>query len=506
MSARATVERERERKFDAADDVQIPDLDGVSVVDGSTVTLTATYWDTADRRLLRWGHTLRHRRASDVSEDGWTLKLAVPSKSSKGDVDRQEVSLPGSPQFPPARLRSLVGGVVRGEPLERIATITTDRRRVELAGQDSEDRAAVEVSDDRVSSTVDRAKGTSFRQIEVEAKAPAAGPLLDAMSESLTKAGARPTTSSKLAMVLDGPVDPEIVAPKARPKMSIEDLARVAVAWGTMKLIENDPAARLGTDPEPIHQARVATRRLRSDLKTLEPLLSATRVEGFREELAWVGGLFGSVRDLDVLIERVDEAASRLPDERDTVPAIVDALQEDRRVRHVELVDALGSPRYRHLLDELVEASGSPPLAAGVDGQRRVRPALRRLAGKTWRRLARAVKRLDADPSDEDLHEIRKRAKRARYAAELSAGVLGKDADKLAGRLEDLQDVLGELQDAVVAEQRLRSIARDRLESGVAFTAGTLACAERDTRSEARDAWRAVWTSARAKRLRRWLR
>jgi CHAD domain-containing protein len=506
MNTMETIERERERKFDVTDDVEIPDLDGVSVVDGSNVTLTATYWDTPDRRLLRWGHTLRHRRASDGSEDGWTLKLAVPSKSSKGDVDREEVSVPGSPGYPPARLRSLVGGVVRKERLGRIATITTDRRRVELAGQGSEDRAAVEVSDDRVSSTVDRAPGAAFRQIEVEAKAPAADPLLDAMSESLTKAGARPTTSSKLAMVLDGPVEPEIVVPDARPKMSIEDLARVAVGSGTMKLIENDPAARLGSDPEPIHQARVATRRLRSDLKTLEPLLSATRVEWLREELAWVGGLFGAVRDLDVLIERMDELAGRFPEERDTAPALVEALREDRRVRHVELVDALGSPRYRHLLDELVAASSSPPLAAGVDGQRRVRSPLRKLARKTWRRLARAVKRLDVDPSHEDLHEIRKRAKRARYAAELSAGVLGKGADRLAGRLEDLQDVLGELQDAVVAEQRLRSMARDRLGSGAAFTAGTLACAERDARSEARDGWQAVWRSARAKRLRRWLR
>jgi CHAD domain-containing protein len=500
------IERERERKFDVTDDVEIPDLDGVSILDGSSVTLTATYWDTPGRRLLRWGHTLRHRRASDGSEDGWTLKLAVPSKSSKGDVDREEISVPGSPHFPPAALRSLVRGIVRTERLDHIATITTERRRVELAGWGSEERTAVEVSDDRVSSTVGRAPAAAFRQIEVEAKAPAADPLLDAMSESLTKAGATPTTSSKLARVLDGSVDPEIVVPEERPKTSIEDLARVAVGSGTVQLIQNDPAARLGSDPEPIHQARVATRRLRSDLKTLEPLLSAARVEWLREELAWVGGLFGAVRDLDVLIVRVDELAGGLPEERDTAPAIVEALRKDRRVRHLELVDALGSPRYLHLLEELVEASSSPPLAAGVNGRRRVRSHLRTLVRKTWRRLAGAVERLDADPSDEDLHEIRKRAKRARYAAELSAGVLGKGADKFAGRLERLQDVLGELQDAVIAERRLRLLARDRLESGPAFAAGTLGCAEREARADARDGWRNVWKAARAKRLRRWLR
>jgi hypothetical protein len=49
----ATIEHER--KFDVPDDVAIEDLGDVLVLDGSTVTLTATYWDTPDRRLLRWG-------------------------------------------------------------------------------------------------------------------------------------------------------------------------------------------------------------------------------------------------------------------------------------------------------------------------------------------------------------------------------------------------------------------------------------------------------------------
>src|SRR6266550_3233987 len=67
----ATEMVERERKFEAPDIVEIPDVPGISVVDDSDVRLTATYWDTVHRRLLRWGHTLRHRRASDGSEGRW---------------------------------------------------------------------------------------------------------------------------------------------------------------------------------------------------------------------------------------------------------------------------------------------------------------------------------------------------------------------------------------------------------------------------------------------------
>ncbi len=85
---------ERERKFDATARLQIPDVAGTSVVDRSEVRLTATYWDTVSRRLLRWGHTLRHRRASDGLEDRWTLagrigdNLATRTASSDRRGDR----------------------------------------------------------------------------------------------------------------------------------------------------------------------------------------------------------------------------------------------------------------------------------------------------------------------------------------------------------------------------------------------------------------------------------
>ena len=86
---------QRERTFEAADEVKIPDVAGTSTVDRSRVRLTATYWDTVHRRLLRWGHTLSHRRAADGSEDRWTLKLAIPSRK-KGDSQARRGSRPWS--------------------------------------------------------------------------------------------------------------------------------------------------------------------------------------------------------------------------------------------------------------------------------------------------------------------------------------------------------------------------------------------------------------------------
>ena len=124
------------------------------------------------------------------------------------------------------------------------------------------------------------------------------------------------------------------------------------------------------------------------------------------------------------------------------------------------------------------------------------------LVRRSWRHLARAVEQLGSDPADAALHEIRKRAKRARYAVELAVSALDADADVLADKLADLQDVLGDLQDAVVAEERLATLVRDgRLASGAAFAAGELACTMGHTRADARDRWLAAWKTARRKEL-----
>jgi inorganic triphosphatase YgiF len=154
---------ERERKFEATDELKIPDVAGTSVVDRSNVRLTATYWDTVSRRLLRWGHTLRHRRASDGSEDRWTLKLAIRSRKKKGELHRVEVNVAGRRLYPPPEIRDLARAIVRRAVLRPIAMVITERQRIELAGGEPTER--VELSDDHVSSIVGLHQGPAFRQM-----------------------------------------------------------------------------------------------------------------------------------------------------------------------------------------------------------------------------------------------------------------------------------------------------------------------------------------------------
>ena len=499
----ATETVEHERKFEATERIEIPDIPGASVVSRSDVRLTATYWDTVQRRLLRWGHTLRHRRASDGSEDRWTLKLSIPSRKKDGELRRIEAHVPGGGLYPPPAIRALARAVLRRAVLAPIATIVTERHRVELADDASADR--VELSDDRVSSVIGLRRGPAFRQIEVESVGSDGDGLTDEVASALVGAGAIPTDASKLATVLGNtPPPPEIEIPPKDADMSIRDVLRFAIGSGGSRLIENDPVARIGADPEAIHQARVATRRLRSDLKTLQSLLDGTTVEWLRDELRWVGELLGSVRDSDVMIGRVRELEDQLRLERGASRSIVAELEHDRHEGHAALVEALASRRYVVLIGELIAAASDPPLADGIDGDARARPAVRKLVRKDWRRVSRAVKELAADPDDAALHEIRKRAKRARYGAELAAAALGDDTDELAERLADVQDVLGDLQDSVVADERLTALVRSgRVEGMTAFAAGKLACAIGNMGSDARERWPAVWDAARAKRLRR---
>jgi len=482
---------EREAKFEIPDDFEMPSLG--RAVERSSVKLSARYWDTADHRLLRWGQTLRYRQASDGSEDGWTLKVGAPREATAagGVLERQELDGRGPPDEPPPRLAALVLGITRGEPLRPIATLET-AREVQLLG-------AVEVSDDRVSSSIDGRPGPAFRQIEVEAKGPGSDPLITELSDRLIRAGATRTTAAKLETVLGGRPEPEVVVPPLRSDSRSEVVVRYALARSVLRLMGEDPKIRAGSDADPIHDARVATRRLRSDLKTLEPYLAP--VERLREELGWLGGLLGAVRDLDVLVERMGARIRELPDaDRGASAPILAMLEDDRRRCRSELLEGLRSERYLELLDELIGASRTPPMADPTD-HRRARPLLRRVIRKAWRRTARAVDRLDRSPPDAALHEIRKRAKRARYAAELGRDVFGKPAGRFAKRLTDVQDGLGELQDAVVAEERLRSL---RLPNDSTFVAGVLVCGERAARARARDRWPRLWKAAETKRYRRW--
>jgi CHAD domain-containing protein len=197
-------------------------------------------------------------------------------------------------------------------------------------------------------------------------------------------------------------------------------------------------------------------------------------------ELKWLGSVLGGVRDLDVLLERLRAASAELdPADRAAAGRLLRSLDRQRsRVRRT-LLKALDGNRYAVLLDRF-EAM----LAELEPGTRKL--TLDARAARQLKKLERAVDLIDAEPADTVLHDLRKRGKRVRYAHELSGG------KTVVRRAKELQDVLGEHQDSVVAEERLRALSHDA-PPDQALAAGLLVERERARRAEARASWRAAW-------------
>jgi CHAD domain-containing protein len=284
---------------------------------------------------------------------------------------------------------------------------------------------------------------------------------------------------------------------------TVEDLVRSVLANGAGRLVEADPVVRTGKDPEGVHQARVATRRLRSDLRTLRPLVERSWSEHLRDELRWIGGLLGRVRDADVLGRLLEEHAATLrPGQHARATSLIRELDHRRADDRTTLLDAMNSTRYHDLLEQLEAAAARPRLseADGGESPKAARVA-DRLVRKAWKRLHRQVERIPVDaPSDAELHEVRKRAKRARYALEAVAPIVGKSASRTARRLESLQDVLGEHQDAVVAAAWIEAAAERSTDVETAFVAGELAETFAASRRRTRDEWTREWRKARRAR------
>ncbi|MDP9073786.1 MAG: CHAD domain-containing protein, partial [Actinomycetota bacterium] len=149
---------------------------------------------------------------------------------------------------------------------------------------------------------------------------------------------------------------------------------------------------------------------------------------------------------------------------------------------------------------------GAPfPLAVPL-GERRAADVLPALVAKPWKQLKRAVDALGDDPPDEALHEVRILAKRMRYAAEAVAGVIGKPARLMASAVAEVQGVLGDMQDAVVAETWLRQHVTTNSSTAQALVAGQLVMVQRQQQAASRQGWAHPWRAASRRRLRAWLK
>ena len=218
----------------------------------------------------------------------------------------------------------------------------------------------------------------------------------------------------------------------------------------------------LGDDPSPevVHDVRVATRRLRTALRSFSSLvdLDAEARTEVEEDLRWLAGLLSGVRDADILRQNLDQELAALPDELVMGPVreeIATTLSDERRAALAELAAEQDSPRYRQIRETVSRWLITPPLTddAGQQIEDQGREILARRRRQARRRLATA----SVDPTQ--AHEARKAVKRLRYTADVLVPVTPR-ARKLAKRAKRLQRRLGSHQDAVVEVEFLRAQAR----------------------------------------------
>jgi CHAD domain-containing protein len=494
---------ETEVKMGAWAGFELPALDGVveevTAVARTPRTLIAVYYDTPDLRLARWGVTVRHRSGDGT---GWTVKL--PEGDAGPALVRRELHFEGPAGKMPAAAAALVTAYSRGTALAPVARIRTERTGVDLL--DHEGALAAEVVDDEVSVLHGGRVAARFREVEVELGDRAPAGLLDTVVARLREAGAgAPDSTPKVVRALgDRALEAPEVTPQPLPKNpTAGQVVQHAIAASVVRILRHDPGVRIGDDPEDVHQARVGTRRLRSDLRTFAPLLQEEWLAALRDELRWFGGVLGAVRDADVLSDRLRGQAAALP-EPDTagLAPLFRHMAKERDDARAALLEAMATPRYVALLDALVAAARQPQLRSKAGAP--AAEVVPTLVAAPWRKLQKAVQALPADPPDADLHQTRIYAKRARYAAEAAAPLVGKKAARLGAALAGLQDVLGAHQDAVVAEAWLRA-AVDGADPGLSLAAGELIGVQLAEAAAHRTQWRKAWKKASDKKLRAWL-
>lgn len=457
MAAPSAV-TERERKYEIVAGSGVPRLIGVGGVetqdDPVEHVLDASYYDTPTFRLARSGITLRRRVGGP--DAGWHLKLPVSAD------ERQELQLPlgGDPHKVPGRLRRLVQAYTLGEKLVPVAHLRTDRFAHRLA--DAGGRTVATLTDDHVTGEAggETARLDEWRELELELD-PATEPArLEEFDRALAEAGASAAPwPSKLRRLIGDRVS---APPRRRKKPSAGDVVLESLREHYGQLRRADVGVRLDVE-DSVHQMRVAIRKLRSTFRTFGSLLDRQETAPVVAELQWLARELSPARDTEVTEERLHDQLDDVPAElvfgplRQFLTRYFAREAEEARTRALA---ALTGKRYLRLLRALDTVLEEPPLTA--QARKPAKAGLRKPLRKAAKKLSRAeaaAHGLEGDELGRALHDVRKKAKRARYAADTVKPVYGRKLRKWRKNVKAVQGTLGDHQDTVVGREVLHHLA-----------------------------------------------
>jgi CHAD domain-containing protein len=442
-------------------------IDGMSIEPCQPQQIHDVYLDTEDWRIFRAGYALRRRVNQGRNEV--TLKSL---QSARHDVaDRRELSEPLQSGEPDALIHSTgpvatrVHAVAGGHSLRPLFEVRTRRQRFAIRSEVESEELGEIALDESVILRHDGETTASCQRVEVEVLGERPQKPLQKFVEllgadcglekapqskyelGLTSVGLAPATAPQLAPV-------EVEKSMRASEVALARLRKLFTTWFT-----HEPGARLGDDPERLHDLRTATRRIDATLGLFDDYLPGSLARS-RQKVKSLLGVFGAVRDFDVQLAELAQFSRQLDEaDRGALEPLRRHLESERAKARSQMLRHLDSNATRKWLDDsmtrLAQPSSSP---ASLDDTLALAVAPEMLEG-CFRKLQKAFRRLNEDSSWEDYHAARSRAKKLRYAIESVAPMYGKPAERMLRRVRRLQDELGNQQDAHVIEQRLLNLA-----------------------------------------------
>jgi CHAD domain-containing protein len=472
------------------------------------------YWDTEDWRLYGAGWSLRTREAG-VGIEATMKSLSDRAGSETDRRDRRELSATVSDDGPDGllkapeplgdRIRALAG--TRG--LRRLFEVRT-RRRVFPVTVDGRQVAELALDDTAIPVPPDD-RPVRLQRVEVEMTGEGGSDLSRFVHELRSACGLTPAAGPKfetglLVTGMGPPPPPDLGPTEIDEGKSVGEVAFAVLRSQFAAFLAAEPGSRLGEDPEEIHDMRVAIRRMRAAIRLFGDALPV-RAQSLSRELKWVAGSLGAVRDLDVQLERFAEWSGQLsPEDREALRRVVDVLRTSRAAARRRLLRTLDSKRYERLISAMAGMLQRGPLRRSPRSRTPAVMAGSDIVRRAHRKMRRAGDSITEQSSPADLHRLRIRGKRARYAVESLEPVYGKPARRLIQRLKAMQDVLGLYQDAQVAMRHLRELVRERgvsLEPQALFVLGLLAQRYGAQAEEQRSLLASAYRRARGKAWRR---
>jgi triphosphatase len=438
-------------------------IDGLTLEPRSTQQIFDTYLDTDDWRIHRAGFALRVRCESGTTEA--TLKSLHSASTEVADRRELTETLDSSDTEAIRESDGPVGirvcAVSGARTLLPLFELRTSRQRFAVRKSDEAAQLGEIALDETVISRPHGEPEASMLRVEVEALTEAHGRLRSLVKTLRSNCALEAASDTKYSLGLRSvglaPPAQESAATTADASMTIVEVAMVNLRRYLAAWLLHEPGARLGDDPEELHDLRIAGRRLDAILRQFQAFLPAEFLN-VRATLKTVLSALGHARDLDVAISELQDFTRKLPKaDRMGVEPLKEHLMTERGRARAQMLSILDSIWVQKNFQEMTLLLTAPVAASeSADLALHASPGLIR---RRFRKLRKRADLLGPESSTEEYHEVRGQVKKLRYALEAVAELYGKPANEVIRALRRWQENLGVQQDAAVAMQRLNALA-----------------------------------------------